>query len=143
MANYQESSLLCLGCGEDIKDRRDDRRALQGSVEAERVVKAWRSMLEMLQCDAEERLCADSLISEDVSKEKMCRMCFSSFGRYFKLNSTLQEKLIKAVRSQVQNQAQESVSRKRPRLDKNVSYSHQAASLGESSQSPSVSVRYK
>ncbi len=39
--NEQEYSLLCLGCSEDLSDRSDDRRALQGSVESERVVKGW------------------------------------------------------------------------------------------------------
>ncbi len=60
--NEQEYSLLCLGCGEDLKDRSDDRRALQGSVEAERV---WRDLLEMVQFDVDEdRLCTDNMMSE-------------------------------------------------------------------------------
>ena len=136
----QGSSLLCLGCGEDVMDRSDNRRALQG---ADEVVRGWRAMLEVLQCEVEEeRLCAESMIYEDVSKEKMCRSCFSGFSRYLKLQSSLQENLLQAVRSQAQSQAH--VSRKRPRLAKSASYSCQpslADSVGESSQSPTVSVR--
>ena len=42
-------------------------------------------------------VCIDTLISDGVSKEKMCRKCFSGFDRYFKLHSTLQVKLLKAI----------------------------------------------
>ena len=55
-------------------------------------------MLEGLQTDvAQERLWIDTLLSEGVSKEKMYRKCFAGFDRYFKLHSTLQEKLLKAI----------------------------------------------
>ncbi len=61
--------------------------------------------------------CTDNMISEDVSSGKMC---FSGFVRYLKLKFALQEKLIKAVRSQVENQTQEPVLRKRPRFAQDV-----------------------
>ncbi len=82
------------------------------------------------------------MMSEDVSSGNMCRKCFSGFVRYLKLQSALQEKLIKAVRSQVEKQTQEPVLRKRPRLAQDVSRSSfLAGSVGETSQSPLVSVR--
>ena len=126
-------AFLCLGCGENLTDHSENRRSLQGS-EAERIVQTWRKMLEVLETDVEEeKLCIDTLLSGDVSKEKMCRKCFTGFDRYFKLHSSLQEKLLKAIKSQVHTEAQETVARKRRRL--------QASQDRESSHSPSVSVR--
>ena len=147
MASSRETVLvLCLGCGKDITHRKDDRRALQGTAEARTVINAWRELLELSEIeDEEERLLADALTAEDVSQEKMCRKCFSGFGRYMKLQTTLRESLLKAVQSQVTRQAQEHGTaslRKRPRLDASqsaVSY-QQPQSLEETS-SPSVSVR--
>ena len=80
MASSRETVLvLCLGCGEDITHRKDDRRALQGTAEAWTVVNAWRELLELSEIeDEEERLLADALTAEDVSQEKMCRKCFSA-----------------------------------------------------------------
>ena len=122
-------ALLCLGCGENLTDSSDNRRSLQGSG-AERIVQTWRKMLEVLPTDvAEERLCIDTLLSEGVSEEKMCRRCFAGFDRYFKLHSTLQEKLLKAIQSRVQTQAQDPVARKKRRL--------QSSRDNESSSSPS------
>ena len=133
--------LFCLGCGENVKSHADNRRALQGSVEGERVVEAWRANLDTLQCEVEEeQLCVDSLLSKDVSKDKMCRRCFSAFDRYSKLRSSLLENLAKAVKSQVNLQAQEP-AKKRPRLDKFLQYTSQSSiSTVDSSGSPSVSV---
>lgn len=138
--------VLCLGCGEDITNRKDDRRVLQGSAEAQTVVHAWQGLLELIEFDEEEdRLIAEALIAEDVSQEKMCRKCFSGFGRYMRLQSTLKASILKAVHSQVIREAQECLTqclRKRPRLDTTQSaMSHQQSQrLGETS-SPSVLVR--
>ncbi len=82
----------------------------------------------MVQFDVDEdRLCAEDMMSEDVSSGDMCRTCFSSFARYFKKSGS-------------EKQAQEPVLRKRPRLAQNVSRSSLAGSVGETSQSPPVSV---
>ena len=76
-----------------------------------------------------------------LSQKKMCRKCFSGFGRYMKLQSTLRENILKAIQSQVTRQAQEQGTYslpKRPRLDTTLSAVYQQS--GETS-SPSVSVR--
>lgn len=135
--------VLCLGCGEDITNRKDDRRVLQGSAEAQTVVHAWQGLLELIEFDEEEdRLIAEALIAEDVSQEKMCRKCFSGFGRYMRLQSTLKASILKAVHSQVTVREAQECLRKRPRLDTTQSaMSHQQSQrLGETS-SPSVLVR--
>ena len=126
-------------CGEDITNRKDDRRVLQGSAEAQTVVHAWQGLLELIELE-EDRLIAEALIAEDVSQE-MCRKCFSGFGRYMRLQSTLKANILKAVHSQVIREAQECL-RKSLRLDTTqsaMSY-QQSQKLGETS-SPSVLVR--
>jgi len=47
-------------------------------------------LLELIEFDEEDRLIAEALIAEDVSQKKMCRKCFSGFGWYMRLQSTLE-----------------------------------------------------
>ena len=75
------ATVICLGCGENISKRDCDRKALQGTSEANAVVSAWRELLELMVIEnyiekEEDRLCTDTYLTEDVSQEKMCRKCF-------------------------------------------------------------------
>ena len=67
------STILCLGCAQDISSHQDDRRVL-GSETAQEVIVAWRSMLTNLEWETKgEELCAESLSLMNVDNEKMCR----------------------------------------------------------------------
>ena len=113
------STILCLGCAQDISCRKDDRRALgSGSETTQEIIVAWRSMLSNLEWETEEEeLCAESLSLMNVDSEKMCRKCFSGFERYCKLTTTLKSNLTKRVLSQQSHLVEEEVPmRKRPRV---------------------------
>ena len=139
------STILCLGCAQDISSRQDDRRAL-GSETAQEVIVAWRSMLTNLEWETEEEeLCAESLSLMNVDNEKMCRKCFSGFERYCKLTTTLKSNLTRTVQSQHSHLEAQVPIRKRPRVVPALSTLSMASNPpvcekeGESS-SPSVSV---
>ena len=136
------STLLCLGCGEDLANRAADRRALQGPP-AEGVVDAWKALLENVQVDLsdDDMLCADTLLTRGEVPGKMCRKCFSSYERFYKLHKTLHENATRAIESQLSQEARQQ-RRKRPRVEKrDTSYAASVPSQsGESGDSPSVSI---
>ena len=137
-------SILCLGCGEDIRSCKDDRRAL-GSAAGKRVVESWRAVLGNMDLELEdEKEYSQSLLVFDVKEEKMCMKCFSGFERYSTLLCTLQGNLTRSVKCQVHQEAQEP-ARKRTRVGEHLIYSglpSHPENYGESSRSsPSVSVR--
>ena len=67
------STILCLGCAQDISSRQDDRRVL-GNETAQEAIVEWRSMLTNLEWETEgKELCAESLFLMNVDNEKMCR----------------------------------------------------------------------
>lgn len=64
----RSKDLLCLDCGLDVGECKDDRRGL-GSATAKIVVKIWRCLMErMMSCGLEERVCCDVLYTIDSSQ---------------------------------------------------------------------------
>ena len=83
---------LCLDCGLDVGECKDDKRGL-GSATAKKVVEIWRCLMERpmsclmerpmsclvertMSCGLEERVCCESLSQMEVEQEKLCRNFF-------------------------------------------------------------------
>ena len=75
------SMLACAGCGKDLSDKESDHRDLHKS-QAARALQGWRSLLKYFEQENKK---------SDILKrgEKMCRNCFSAYGRYHDLQTTL------------------------------------------------------
>ncbi len=79
---------LCVGCGEDISVKSNDRRSLTSTITGKNVLKTWKSIIvektESSQCFLADIQLDDLL--EQFGGGLMCRSCFSSFERIAKLH---------------------------------------------------------
>ena len=109
MASVPEASstaskppVYCIGCAADITNRPADRRSLQSAAALERVVPAWKSLLEHLLNlgESDVDIDADSIVSgggDPAQVGRICRKCFAAYDRYQALQTSLVSNLKKAI----------------------------------------------
>ena len=144
--------VYCIGCAADITNRPADRRSLQSADALERVVPAWKSLLEHLLNlgESDIDIDADSIVSgggDPAQVGRICRKCFAAYDRYQALQTSLVSNLKKAIGAVAPSILNSSP--KRPRLESGASIPGTSTSMlqqqratGSTSASPDVAVSY-
>ena len=76
----KHTSLVCLGCGNDISERRHDRRNFESSDARKRVLNVWEFFMEKK--IAELGVTSTDWLEISGDNKFMCRSCFSAFDWY-------------------------------------------------------------
>jgi hypothetical protein len=68
--------MFCLGCGDDVDERSNDRRSLKSSDAGRRVKEMWEATTEEYSLQLYDQA---TDLNYSMNQEELCRSCFSAF----------------------------------------------------------------